>query len=291
MHHILFFILKLISRLPFGVLYAISDAMYYLLYYVIRYRRKVVRKNISESFPDKSLAEVVDIEKRFYHFFCDLMFESIKLCTISPEEIKRRAVFKNLELLNTRLESGQSVGVYIGHMGNWEWISSLGLRITDKGKGAQIYHCINNAFVNDYMLRLRERFGNVCVARADTVRYISQALKDGQTLAVGFIADQSPKRRELKYYLRFLNHEAPVVTGTEKVIKHYGFEALYLAAHRVKRGYYEYEFIPLSSNTKDLSDFELTNLYFSRLEHDIRQQPELYLWSHNRFKHAKNKKK
>lgn len=287
MHHILFFILKLISRLPFGVLYAISDAMYFPLYYVIRYRRKVVRKNITESFPEKTRAEVVDIEKRFYRFFIDLMFESVKLCTISPEEIKRRAVFKNIELLNSLLENGQSVAVYIGHIGNWEWISTMGQWLTDKAEAVQIYHPLNNRFFNDFMIQLRERFGNICVAHRNTARYITQALKEGKTLGVGFIADQSPRWRDSKYFLHFLNHEVPAITGTERIAKHYGFEALYLSARRVKRGHYEYEFIPLCDNPSSLPDFELTDMYFNQLERNILQQPELYLWSHKRFKYAR----
>lgn len=277
------------SRLPFGVLYALSDALFYLLYYVVRYRRRVVRRNLVESFPEKTLAEVVDTEKRFYRFFTDLIFESCKLGTMSDEEMNRRAVFKNIELLNSRLENGQSVAVYIGHMCNWEWISSMGQWLTDKADIVQIYHRISNDFVNDYMVRLRERFGHICVTRHNTVRYITQALRSGKTMGVGFIADQSPKRREATHFLHFLNHEVPVVTGTEKLIKHYGFEVLYLSVRRVKRGYYEYELVPLHDNPQTLPDFELTRLYFERLELDIQRQPEFYLWSHNRFKYAKDR--
>lgn len=287
MYRVLFYILEQMSRLPFGVLYALSDALFYLLYYVVRYRRRVVRRNLVESFPEKTLAEVVDTEKRFYRFFTDMIFETCKLGTIPEEEMRRRAVFRNVETLNSMLEDGKSVAVYIGHYANWEWISSLGLWLTDKADALQIYHPLGNRFFNGFMIQLRERFGNLCVAHRNTARYITQALKEDKILGVGFIADQSPRWRDSKYFLHFLNHEVPVITGTERIAKHYGFDALYLSARRVKRGYYEYEFTQLCDNPSSLPDFELTHLYFEQLERNILQQPELYLWSHKRFKYAR----
>lgn len=286
MYHVVLFILKLVSRVPFWLLYAISDLLFYPLYYIIRYRRKIVRHNLVESFPEKSLKDVKQIEKEFYHFFVDVMLESCKMFTIPFDEVKRRAVFKNPELVNALLEKGQPVSVFIGHYGNWEWLTTARLWLHDETEMVQIYHKLSNPTMDRVVLFLRERFGNKCVKRNETVRYLVNAQKEGVKVCVGFIADQSPKRRESKHFLRFLNHDVPVLTGTEKLTKHFGHAAFFLKARRISRGHYEYEFIPLHDDPQSLPDFELTRLYFERLEREICRQPELYLWTHNRFKYA-----
>lgn len=268
------------------MLYAISDLLFYPFYYIIRYRRKVVRRNLVESFPEKSMKEVKQIEKEFYHFFMDVMLESCKMFTIPFGEIKRRAVFKNPEVVNALLEKGQPVSVFIGHYANWEWLTTARLWLHDETEMVQIYHKLSNPTMDRVVLFLRERFGNKGVKRNETVRYLVNAQKEGVKVCVGFIADQSPKRRESKHFLRFLNHDVPVLTGTEKLTKHFGHAAFFLKARRISRGHYEYEFIPLHDDPQSLPDFELTRLYFERLEREICRQPELYLWTHNRFKYA-----
>ena len=288
MYHVLLFCLKLLSLIPSWLKYAVSDVMYYPFYYLVRYRRKVVRRNLLKSFPEKSLDEVIQIEKKFYRYFLDMLLESCELGTLSPDELKRKAVFKNVEEINAVLDSGQSVSVYIGHYANWEWITSVGLWLTKKAHIVQIYHKLSNRSMERIMLELRERLGNKSVLRDETVRYIANASGQGQTLCVGFLSDQSPKRRESKYFIPFLNNQVPVLTGTEKLTKHFKFAAFYLSVKRVRRGYYEYEFVRLCDRPQELPDYELTRLYFERLESEIRKQPELYLWSHNRFKYALN---
>ncbi len=276
---------KLLSYLPLNVLYAMSDVLYYPFYYVVRYRRKVVRKNLTESFPDKSLDEIVQIEKKFYHFFIDMILETCKLISISEEEMRRRLMFTNAEVLHKMLAEGKSVSVFLGHYGNWEWISSSSLWFKEVTI-AQIYHTLTNKAMNKIMKRLRERMGSVCVDRYETVRFMATAAANNKQLIVGFLADQSPKSRESKHYIRFLNHTVPVLIGTEKATKHYGYEALFIDIKRVKRGYYECELTPLADYPQSLQDYELTHLYFQRLESEIRERPELYLWTHNRFKYA-----
>lgn len=275
------------TYIPWCVLYAFSDLLFGLLYYVVRYRRGIVRRNLTESFPEKSPAEIGRIEKEFYHFFADLILESGKLAFITPEEINRRMRFTNVESLNSSLRQGKPVAIYLGHYANWEWVSSMPLWLEKGIIGAQIYHELRNKRMDRLMLRIRERMGAICVEMRKTARYINELAQNRKVCAIGFIADQSPKKREVRHFLSFLNHEAPVLTGTEKVIKRYGFEAWYLDVRRVKRGYYEADFVRLHEMPRELPDFELTALYFRYLEQTIRRQPELYLWTHNRFKHAK----
>lgn len=286
MYHLLSFFLKLLSYIPFKVLYVLSDGLFYLLYYVIRYRRTIVRKNLTESFPEKSEQEILQIEKNFYHYFTDQVLESCKMTTISSEEISRRMVFTNVEAADAVLKSGKSIALYIGHYGNWEWVSSIPLWLGKEVRAVQIYHKLRNESMDKLMLHIRERMGAVSVEMRKTARYITEMANSRQVSIVGFIADQSPRKKEVRHYLPFLHHNTPVLTGTEKIIKHYDFEAWFLNMKRIKRGYYEAELVRIHENPKELPDFELTAIYYQMLEQMIRNRPELYLWTHNRFKHA-----
>lgn len=291
MYHLLSFFLKLLSYIPFGVLYFLSDGLFCLLYYVIRYRRRIVRKNLTESFPEKSERDILQLEKKFYHFFTDQVLESCKMASISPEEIKRRMTFKNMEKVNAVLREGKSIALYMGHYGNWEWVSSFPLWLEENVLAVQIYHKLSNENMDRLILHNRGRMGAISVEMRKTARYITEMAMKNKVGIVGFIADQSPKKKESRHFLHFLNHEAPVLTGTEKMIKHYGFEAWFLDMKRVKRGYYEAELIQINDNPPAVPDFGLTAVYFRMLEQMIRNCPELYLWTHNRFKHALKKDK
>ena len=286
MYHLLSFFLKLLSYIPFKMLYVLSDGLFYLLYYIIRYRRPIVRKNLTESFPEKSEQEILQIEKNFYHYFTDQVLESCKMTTISPEEISRRMVFTNVEAADAVLKSGKSIALYIGHYGNWEWVSSIPLWLGKEVRAVQIYHKLRNESMDKLMLHIRERMGAVSVEMRKTARYITEMANSRQVSIVGFIADQSPRKKEVRHFLPFLHHNTPVLTGTEKIIKHYDFEAWFLNMKRIKRGCYEAELVRIHENPKELPDFELTAIYYQMLEQMIRNRPELYLWTHNRFKHA-----
>lgn len=287
MYHLLSFFLKLLSYIPFKVLYVLSDCLYYPLYYVVRYRRRIVRKNLTESFPEKSEQEIVQIEKKFYHFFADQVLETCKMMTISSEEIIRRIKFVNTEAANAVFQKGKSIALYMGHYGNWEWIPSIPLWLDKDVMAVQIYHKLSNENMDRLMLHNRERLGAVSVEMRKTARYITDMVANQKVGIVGFIADHSPRKKDAHHFLSFLNHDTPVLTGTEKIIKHYDFEAWFLKMKRVKRGYYEAELVRLHENPKSLSDFELTAMYFQILEEMILECPELYLWTHNRFKYAK----
>lgn len=286
MYSLLSFFLKLLSYIPFGVLYVLSDCLFYPLYYVARYRRKVVRRNLTECFPEKSEQEIRRIEKEFYHSFTDQMLESCKMASISPEEMKRRMKFTNVEEANAVLRSGKSIALYIGHFGNWEWVSSMPLWSAKEAEAVQIYHKLSNENMDRLILHNRGRMGAVSVEMRNTARYITGLANAGKVSIVGFIADHSPRRKDARHFLPFLHHNTPVLTGTEKIIKHYGFEAWFLDMKRVKRGYYEAELVRIHEAPQTLPDFELTAMYFQMLERMICHRPELYLWTHNRFKYA-----
>lgn len=285
-YHLLRFFFKLMSRLPFSVLYAMSGGIYVLLYHVARYRRKIVRKNLTECFPEKDLREIRDIEKKSYRFFSDNIVESFKMSSMSPEEMGRRMRFTNVEEVNSVLRSGRSVALYLGHYGNWEWISSMPLHLEKSAVAAQIYHKLRNKAMDRIMLEHRGSHGAVNVDMYRTARYITELSADKRTSIIGFIADQSPKKREVRHFLQFLHHRTPVLTGTEKITKHYGFDPWFVRIRKVGKGYYEAEFVHMHDDPKSVPDFELTRIYYEMLEQVIREKPEMYLWTHNRFKHA-----
>lgn len=288
MYYLIFTIIKVLSYIPFWALYVLSDIMYYPLYYIIRYRRKVVRKNLTESFPEKSHHEILAIEKKFYHYFMDMILESTKMASISPDEIKKRMKFTNIKMTNDLLDQGKSVDYFMGHYCNWEWMTSIGLWIKDDVVCAQVYHKLINHTFDNIIKQMRERMGNICVEMRETARFVANMASQNQPCMVALIADQSPKRKQIKHYVKFLNHTVPVLVGPEKITKHFGHIPVFVNVKRVKRGYYECEFIPLHDNPSSLPDYELSDIYFKHLEDEIRRQPECYLWTHNRFKYTQN---
>lgn len=285
-YYLLSFFLILFSYVPFCLLYIISDGLYFLVYYVFRYRRRIVRKNLTESFPEKSEDDIKKIEKNFYSFFTDNILESLKMFTISRKEMLRRVKFVNVEEVDDLMRNGKSISLFLGHYGNWEWMSSIPLHINKEVVAAQIYHKLSNKNMDRLMLYVRERMGAVCVEMRKTARYVNELATENKVCIIGFIADQAPRKKDARHFLHFLNHNTPVLTGTEKITKHYDFGAFFLDVKRVKRGYYEARFVKMHDNPKSLPDFELTAIYYQMLEKCIRTQPELYLWSHNRFRNA-----
>ena len=285
-YYLLSFFLRLFSYVPFCLLYIISDGLYFLVYYVFRYRRRIVRKNLTESFPEKSEDDIKKIEKNFYSFFTDNILESLKMFTISRKEMLRRVKFVNVEEVDDLMRNGKSISLFLGHYGNWEWMSSIPLHINKEVVAAQIYHKLSNKNMDRLMLYVRERMGAVCVEMRKTARYVNELATENKVCIIGFIADQAPRKKDARHFLHFLNHNTPVLTGTEKITKHYDFGAFFLDVKRAKRGYYEARFVKMHDNPKSLPDFELTAIYYQMLEKCIRTQPELYLWSHNRFRNA-----
>lgn len=287
LYYIVLAVWYVLSLLPLRVHYVISDLLFWLLYAVIGYRRKVVYSNISASFPEKSEEELRKIERGFYHFFCDYMVESVKLMTITPENLKKRMVFKGTEIVDEIVESGQSCALYLGHLCNWEWVSSLPLWLSPKVHCGQIYHPLENKDFDRLFLRSRQRMGAECIAMADTLRKILEYRKAGQPIIVGYISDQVPFWTSIHHWVNFLNHDTPVLTGTERIVRRVNHAVLFLDIHRVRRGYYEAEIKLITREPQKMGEYEITDTYFKMLEQSIRKAPEFWLWSHNRWKRTR----
>ena len=278
-----------ISLLPFRLLYVLADIEYFMLYHVIRYRRGVVRRNIVTSFPDKSEQEIVQIEKRFYHWFCDYFFEAVKLLSISDAELCRRFTIINSEEVEQCFKEGQDVAAILGHYCNWEWLSCVGMNLPLERETGLIYHPLRNkAF--DYLfrkLRLHEKRSRV-IPKQDILRYVLSRKKEGIRNICGYISDQGPKWKNIHLWLPFLNHEhTPVFTGGERIMRKMNNAVFYVEMSRPKRGYYTATYKLITRTPNALEPDGITRRFFQMLEQTIRREPAYYLWSHNRWKRTK----
>ena len=277
----------LLSLLPMKVHYVISDLLFWLLYGLLGYRRKVVGENLRTSFPEKSEEERHRIERGFYRFFCDYLVESVKLMTISRENLKQRMTFKGTELIDQVVGEGQSCAIYLGHLCNWEWVTSLPLWVTPKAQCGQIYHPLENKDFDRLFLRSRQRMGAVCIPMQDTLRKILEYRKAEQPVVIGYISDQVPFWFNIHHWVDFLHHDTPVLTGTERIVRKVNHAVFFLDVRRVRRGYYEAEFKLITREPQKMGDHEITDIYFRMLEESIRRAPEFWLWSHNRWKRTR----
>lgn len=277
----------LMSLLPLRILYVLSDGLFYLIYYVVKYRRPLVRKHLFDCFPEKDEAERIKIEREFYSWFCDYIVESIKLFTMSKEQIKKRMQFVGAEKVKETCLKGQSCAIYLGHYCDWEWVTSLPLWLGDDITCGQLYHPLENAEFDKLFLRLRNRLGAVCIPMEESIRKILKMRQEGKPIVIGFIADQVPHWNSIHYFTNFLHHDTPVLTGTERIIKKMNMAAYYLDIQRVKRGYYKAEFKLLTETPKEYKDYDITEMYFRSLEKTIQRQPPYWLWTHNRWKRTR----
>lgn len=277
-------VLLLHSLLPLRVLYFFSDMLFILVYYIIGYRKKVVWKNLTSSFPEKSEEELNEVMKEFYHWFCDYIFETIKLYSISEKEMKKRMRFDGMELINESVKRGQSVTLYMAHYCNWEWVVSLKLWTNHPVKVAQIYHPLENKAMNAIFLKIRGRFGHYSVNLEETFPQLMQWHKEGHASITGYISDQVPGYNGMHYWPMFLNHKTPTYTGAERIARMLNTSCYYIDFYRPKRGYYVVKVVNMTETPKTEEKFSITQKYYDLLEASIRRAPSYWLWSHNRWK-------
>ncbi|MDD2286218.1 MAG: lysophospholipid acyltransferase family protein [Paludibacter sp.] len=289
MFYLFYGLIWTISWLPMGVLYVLSDLIFPLIYYVARYRRKVVRRNLQRSFPDYSHKQILRIEKKFYHFFCDLMMEIIRQLHAPKREMKKRMTFENLDLLMEDAKQGKSVMIMTGHYCNWEWTSVICLHLPQDFYVCPVYMRLKNKHFDKLMLKLRSRYGAVGIEKNSVIRKMVEMKKNGEKGVFGMISDQSPRASNIRHRLQFLNQDTPVFLGTEQLAKKYRYPVYYLDIKREKRGYYRAIVKPIALDPAATEEYEITTKFMSYLEQSILERPGLWLWSHNRWKHSKNR--
>lgn len=240
-------------------------------------------ENITNSFPNKSEDELKTLQKKILRYFCDMLFETLKTLTISKANMIEHCKFSNetYKLFNDYAAKKQNVIIVMGHYANWEWAGNT-FGISCKQQLYVIYHPLSNKNFEKLIVRMRSRFGTKLIAMKDTFRFTLNNKKE--LSATAFIADQTPPANNA-YWTKFLNQDTPIFKGTEKIAQKLNYPIVYASLRKIKRGYYEIDAEVLHENPSQAQENEITELHTRRLEKDILACPELWLWSHRRWKH------
>ncbi len=278
---LLSFIVYLASLLPFWVLYTISDVLYVLLYHIVGYRKKVVYENLRNAFPEKTDQERKEIARKFYRFLPDLIVESIKMRSISAKEVKKRVVLRQTEEVKRHFKAGKGVVGVTAHYANWE-LGIHRLSLMTENPVLIIFKPLTNKSVNTVYNAIRSRFGAIMVPMRQTLRKIVEYR--GQSHISMFVSDQTPRHQDSDYFIRFLNQDTLVYTGAEKIAKMTDFPVVFCHIDRIKRGHYCCTFTTLVEHPADVPGHGITDIHNRFTEDIIHQKPEIWLWSHRRWK-------
>ncbi|MEM7107221.1 MAG: lysophospholipid acyltransferase family protein [Bacteroidota bacterium] len=274
-------ILRLLSRLPMGGLYFLADFIFVLAYYLIGYRKKVVKKNISNAFPEKTVPEQAKICREFYRRFSEYLVETLKAISISKEELLKRVKYINVPQVQPYADAGQSIIVIASHQFNWEWALLAGCLELPFPVDA-VYQKLRNENYDLLMLETRGKFGGQPIEKSKVLRAILKS-KD-RLRALGIVADQSPRRSSPKYWTTFLNQETAFFLGAEQIARAVNYPAYFFAVRRLRRGYYTVKLEPLTKPPYPKDDHSLLERYANATEDLVASDPAGYLWSHKRWK-------
>lgn len=285
------FILKLFSRLPLDFLYRVSGFLYFTTYYIVRYRRKLVWRNLQNSFPNKSQTELRQIEKQFYRNLCDYAIETLKLLTIGKEELGERMRFEKTEILEQYKIQQKSVILLTAHLFNWEWMLASGSFSLPLPVDF-VYQKVNNKFFDSFSLFLRSRFGAYGIERSQVARETIRRKNLQRGIAI--VADQYPGHKtDKKYPVRFLNQDSVFFLGGNQLAVMTQYPVVYFAIKRLRRGYYTGTFYHIAEPPFDKHDTRVLDNYVVAVEKSIIEDPANWLWSHQRWKtrHLRHRQK
>ena len=256
------------------------------MYYVVGYRKKVVRKNLKNAFAaKKDEREIREIEKQFYHHFTDMLVEVVYGYRASREEMRERVVFENIDMLEDLARKKQGVIAYLGHMCNWEWIADVANQFTDKSiVEYNVYRQLKNEHSNRMVLELRSKRGGQCVEKKQLLRQLVALRHAEHPYVVGMVADQKPSKRSSYVWTQFLQQETAFLDGGEVLAKKFGLAAVYAHISSPRRGYYRVRFDLITDDAVATEKGELTQKYVALLEQNILSEPHQWLWTHNRWK-------
>ena len=272
---------KAVAIWPYWVLHLFSRLLYPIMYHMVKYRREVTRKNLLNAFPEKTEAEIVGIEKAFYRHFCDYLLETIKLMHISDKQMKRHMRFTNPELVEQLRQDGRPIFLYLGHQCNWEYVISITMWSHPDLEAVQVYHPLSDKAMDKLMYKLRSRFNSVGVTQKQALRYIISSVREGKHIILGLIADQRPAWNPESVWMDFLNQDTPIITGSEAMGRKLNAHFIYGSMKCVRRGYYELTYHSIEPIEGD--EYGYSKRYMQMLEADIKAQPHMWLWTHNRW--------
>ena len=276
-------LLLIVSYLPFRLLYILSDFLFFIMYYVIGYRKKVVSYNLKLALPHLTNDERKIIERKSFQHLCDMFLETMKTMSITPKQIEKRFVFKNIEVYHDLEKEGKSIALMCAHYASYEWVVSLNNKINFKGYA--IYKKISNKYFDKLIRDIRSKFKAYLIHTRESISIIEENSLNNELCLYGFASDQSPLIKPHTYWSKFLNIEVPIHTGAELLAKRFDMNVLYLKVEKVKRGHYEAYFEVLSDNARSIPDYQITDVFMKKVEEQIYAAPEFYMWTHRRFKH------
>jgi Kdo2-lipid IVA lauroyltransferase/acyltransferase len=274
-------VIHLVSLLPFPVLYLLSDGLFVVLFYVVRYRRTVVQENLRNSFPEKTAAERRAIEKKHFRYLADLIVESVKMKSMSRQEMLRRFRYVNFEVLDPYFRANRPVIAVTAHYGNWEW-GSPSLSLVNPYPSLVVYKPQTDKKFENLINGMRSRFGSVMVPMKLTLRKVLEYKNKPHMLVL--VGDQTPPREESQFFTEFLKQPTAIFLGIEKIARLTNSPVVYFHIDRVRRGYYEATLKTLFTDPKETAEHEITRAHTLELERIISRKPELWLWSHKRWK-------
>ncbi len=276
------FFIKVVSKLPFSVLYAFSWFLSNVIFKIIPYRKSVIEANLAGAFPEKSKKEIVSLRKRFYSFFNDLVVEAVKSFGISKKDLQKRIDFVNLDVAEDYLKKGKSVIIVMGHYGNWEW-AWLGYALNSKYPCAGVYKPLHNKKFDNYFLKSRARFGGELISMNSTHEYVTTHIKK-KAFTIGLISDQTPAPKK-GYWLNFMNRGTPVFLGVEMMARQHDMVVIFLSLSSQRRGYYHANMQLITDIPKETPLGWITEQHTKLMEETIQNNPKYWLWTHKRWKH------
>lgn len=264
-------------------MYVLSDIVFFVVYRLVGYRRRVVRENLATCFPDKDSSWLRDVERRFYRYLGDLAVEFIYNLFASPTSIKDRYKITNRQLVDRYFERGQSVILMSAHYGNWEYmVSSLNMQLLHHGIG--VGKPLDDKSVAAFITRRRTRYGTQVVDQTDVRQHVAFFDRYHVPCALMMLSDQSPSNPHKSYWTSFLGRDTAFLYGAEYFARKYNYPVLYYHVSRTRRGHYEVTFSILCEHPQQVPQYSIVEQYVRTLERHIFDQPEYWLWSHRRWK-------
>lgn len=282
-------ILNLLSKLPLKILYVFSDIIFFLNYYMVAYREKVITDNLTKSFPEKSPEEIRQIKKKFYLNFSDYLVETVKSFTISETESRVRMQHINQQVFHDAKAEGKNVIMLAGHVFNWEWINAMA-KFIPQDHCHPVYRKVNNDFWENQMRKVRSRFGNEPLEANEVIMNIFRSKNDGNSVYM-FVADQTPHFSHVTYGLEFLNQKTPAFIGYDKLATRMDLAFIYCEMKKVKRGYYQVNYHRIYPDGEKFTENEVVKKFHKLLENTLHKRPDNYLWSHRKWKYQDSIKK
>ncbi|RTE51754.1 lipid A biosynthesis acyltransferase [Arenibacter aquaticus] len=274
--------LWLISKLPYRLFYMFSDFVFVIVYHVVGYRKKVVLNNLMLVFPKKDKDELKRLRKDFYRHMCDMFLEMVKTLDLTKEAVKERYKVTNIEVLRN-ITKDRSVLIVCSHYANWEWNVSINNYVD--AKGYAVYQKIGNRYFDGLIRKIRAKWNTTLITQQETVKTVYKNVQNQVIAGYGMVSDQSPQVKRAQYWSEFMGVKVPIFNGPESMARKLDLDVVFLKVSKVKRGYYQAEFIPIAIEGKQTEKNEITDRFLRLTEQQIMEKPEHYLWTHKRWKH------